>query len=53
MKKIIKAIDKKIKALNVSEAHERFDGKHQEANRLCGLIADLTKIKNDVNLLTK
>ena len=48
MKRIIKELDRKINALIVSEAHERFDGNHHEANSLCGLIADLVEIKNRV-----
>lgn len=48
MKKIIRALDKKIKALKWAECHERYDGNHQEANHICGQIAELVEIKNRV-----
>jgi len=51
MKKILKAIDKEIKRLSLAEVHERFDGMHKESWRLCGLIADLTVIREQVEKL--
>ena len=51
MKKILKEIDKEIKRLSIIEAHERFDGMHKESWRLCGLIADLTSIREQVKKL--
>lgn len=51
MKHILKAIDKKIQSLCCSEAHERFDGNHPEADRLCLKIRKLVKVKEEVEAI--
>ena len=45
MKRILKAIDKEITNLLVSEAHERYDGNTAEADRLLLKLADLQDIR--------
>jgi len=46
MKKILKAIDKEIRNTVIAEAHERYDGNIEEANRLKKIIGKLLELKD-------
>lgn len=52
MNKILKAIDKKIISLTISEMHERDSGEIIEADRLLKLIRELKIIRCKVVKLT-
>lgn len=45
MKRILRAIDRKIAAVRCSEEHERHDGELQEADRLMVRIENLKALK--------
>ena len=46
MKKILKAIDKEIRNTVIAEAHERYDGNVEEANRLKKIIGKLLELRD-------
>ncbi|MCG7851613.1 MAG: hypothetical protein MIO92_03750 [Methanosarcinaceae archaeon] len=48
MKRIIRAIEREIKRTLWSEVHERHDGNHKEADRLCAQIKQLIELKKQV-----
>ena len=50
-KKTLKLLDKWITNECCAETDAKLMGEHVEANRICGRIADLTKIKNVVKEL--
>jgi hypothetical protein len=53
MKRILKQIDRKIKGLVCAEVHERFDGNHKEADRLCEKIRRLENYRELIKELEK
>ena len=48
MKRIIKAIDKELRRLSYCELDARLDGLHHEAERLRAKMAELLKLRNQV-----